>query len=139
MAVRTVEDIMSRDVTTVEPTENLSVAYDLMIEKNVRHLPVVDKKGNLLGILSDRDLIREGLLAERTPSSNPRDALRNRRVSEVMSSNPETVSPSDVLTEVGPELLDGSLSSLPVVEGTQLIGILTVTDLARAFLEGLER
>lgn len=123
MANLKVEDIMSRNLVTVEPSEDLATANELMIEKNIRHLPVVDPSGNLKGIVSDRDLIRYA------------NFLKDHKISEVMSTKIETVTAEDSLGDVATILLEGTLSSLPVVEGTQLIGIVTPTDFVRTFTE----
>lgn len=134
-----VEDIMTNRLVTVGPNEDLSQAYDLMIENQFRHLPVVDDDGALLGILSDRDLISAALYAGNDlPGSMVRDLLRERKVEEVMTRDIETVGPGDDVRDVGSSLLDSKLSSFPVVRGTELVGILTESDFVRYLVKNGE-
>jgi acetoin utilization protein AcuB len=85
-------------------------------------LPVLSK-GNLVGVLSERDV-------------RPHEAyLKETKVNAAMTLDPVTVSPSDPLEKVARILIERKIGSLPVMEGAELIGIITVTDVLKAFLE----
>src|SRR5690554_5903824 len=95
MAQLKVSDLMTVEVVTVEPQEDLSTAYDLMLDHQIRHLPVVDTSGSLVGILSDRDLIRKALyMEEDLPGSLAREAMQEISVDQAMSREVITVDPN---------------------------------------------
>ena len=110
--------------------------------KHVRHVPVVDEDGDLVGLVTHRDLLRCAVAEESDlPLSVQRDMLSRRQVGEVMTPEPETV---DAETEIGVAamtMFENKYGCLPVVEGARLVGILTEADFVRylAEREGLGR
>lgn len=120
----TVEDLMTRDVVTIQEGDNLALGDDLLKLNHIRHLPVV-REGKLVGLVSHRDLIRA--LAKLAGSrATPIWAQ------DVMSRDVETVSPSTSVREVVEKLLDHKFGCLPVVDdGGTLVGIVTDSDLVR--------
>ena len=134
-----VRDLMTTDVITVEPSESLADVYDLMDANHIRHLPVVDADGELMGLVSHRDLLG-GALREigELPVTHQRDLLRSMTVSTIMSEEVETVSPDQDLRDAAYTLIEYKFGCLPVVEGVHLVGILTESDFVRHVAEGLE-
>jgi CBS domain-containing protein len=124
-----VRDLMSTALLTVQASDTITEAHAEMEIGVVRHLPVVDDRGRLVGILSDRDLLR-AIASKKSP-----------RVSEVMSRDMVTTRPEANAHTAADLMLDHKISSLPVVDETgALIGIVTQTDyveLARRALLGL--
>jgi len=120
---------MSTALVTVNATETIAEAYVEMQVGGIRHLPVVDDRGRLVGVLSDRDLLRS--LSSKKPPC----------VTKVMSRGVVTTSPEVNAHAAADLMLDRQISSLPVVDDTgALVGILTQTDyveLARRALLGL--
>jgi CBS domain-containing protein len=100
----------------------------------VRHLPVVDPNGELVGIVTDRDL-RHHLFDPRVLKELgiiAMDTLLNAvRVADVMSSPAVSVRAGDELIEAARLMLEDKVGSLPVVEGGRVVGIITETDLLR--------
>ena len=97
---------MTRKVVTVAPEEGIFKAQELMAANKIRHLPVVDKRGRLVGIVSDRDL-RMALPAEiyRHPEMEEEDPnSTGTKVSAVMATNPYRISPCCSLKEHGSAL-----------------------------------
>jgi CBS domain-containing protein len=124
-----VADIMSTDLFTVRPDDLMDVAASVMEWKHVRHVPVEDDAGTLVGLISHRELL--ALLA------TPGDA-RPRAVGEIMRPSPLTIRPSASCADALELLRDGTLGCLPVVENGQLVGIVTERDFlpfARAWLQ----
>lgn len=125
----TVADLMSTAVMTIRTGEPIREAHAEMEMGGVRHLPVIDDRGRLAGIVSDRDLLKVAL--QRT----------HKAVDEVMTHGVETVTPETPAAEAALLMLDRRISSLPVVdEGGVLVGVVTTTDLvelARRALLGL--
>lgn len=130
-------DVMTKDPITVSPSETVGRADELMYENRFRQLPVV-KNGQLVGIISDRDIrsfLSESLLA----APEVREVALNTKVTEVMTREPITLSPDDEL-EVAVELLiTEKFGGVPVVTPAEgLVGIVTYVDLLRSFLNGLQ-
>ena len=97
----------------------VSDAIGLMDEKNVGALPVVDNKA-LVGIVSERDYIRKVIVKGRSS----KDTL----VSDIMTNQVLTVNPSDSVTECMRIMTERRVRHLPVLEGTKLVGILSMRD-----------
>jgi CBS domain-containing membrane protein len=127
-------DVMTKEVTTLKRNDQLSLANDIMQLGRVRHLPVLEDDGRLAGILSQRDLFR-GALAHALGYGQhaQRKMLDSLLVKEVMSSDVMTTSPDTPLVEAARILLERKIGCLPVVEGGQLVGILTEADFVAIF------
>lgn len=131
-----VRDLMTPDPFTLQPRDTLAALYDLMDSHRVRHVPIVDADGELVGLLTHTDLAMSALgsLSD-LPLSQERDLLQRRRVREVMVTDLETVEPDTSLAEAATTLFENKIGCLPVVEGSRLVGILTESDFVRRFVE----
>ena len=129
-----VDDWMSRDVKSVSPDTTMLDALDLCKLTGVRHLPVIDD-GRLVGMISDRDL-RFGLGQEIASDLVAQDEGRMEEVSVpitgLMTPQVTTVELGASLQVAAERMLSGGFSALPVVQGDELIGMLTQTDLLRS-------
>ena len=136
--MRTVEERMIRQVVTLTESASLREALALLQRHRIRHIPVVEN-GRLVGILTDRDVKRAtpSLLSGISQEDYDR-VLVQTHVSQVMTRNPFSVTPSTSLKDATKLLAERKYGALPVVEGDRLVGILTNTDLLRAFYESLE-
>jgi CBS domain-containing protein len=128
----TARDFMTEWVYSAKPEDSLLEAVDLMTAKRIRHLPVVDRQGHLLGMLSERDL--------RSLLGKPADALLvwplhpigNRTVSDVMNRKVISVSAAQPWIEVVSTMVGHNVGALPVVgRGGQLVGMISYVDLLR--------
>ena len=134
-----VKDYMSTQVTTVTPETLVSTAYQLMTLRGsrIRHLPVVTEQNVLVGVLTDRDVRRAA--ASDAPSMAEHELqylLEKLRVRDVMTQDVVNVRSTTPLAEAGQLLLEKKFGCLPVVrDDNRLEGILTVTDLLRAYVE----
>ncbi|MFO1463273.1 MAG: CBS domain-containing protein [bacterium] len=127
-----VRDLMTEKLFTVRPEHDLAHLNDMMAEMHVRHMPVVDEDGALVGLVSQRDLLRTAMdPAGMLPVSEQRELLRNTRVREIMTVEVETATPDTDIAEAGNLMLENKLGCLPVVEGDQLVGILTESDFVK--------
>jgi acetoin utilization protein AcuB len=110
-------------------------AYWLMIDNKVRRLPVMDK-GRLVGIITMEDLRRAepptgiGLNLVKIT-----DVLSKMTVRQVMTKDPMTIAPDASLMDAAQTMLDHRISALPVIEDDQLVGIITESDIFRAFVK----
>lgn len=132
----TVRDLMTPDPYTLSPRDTLASLYDLMDSRRVRHVPIVDSDGELVGLLTHTDLAMTALgsLSD-LPLSQERDLLQRRRIREVMVTEVETVEPETSLAEAAQTLFENKIGCLPVVEGNRLVGILTESDFVRRFVQ----
>jgi CBS domain-containing membrane protein len=131
-----VRDLMTPDPFTLGPRDTLAALYDLMDNHRVRHVPIVDRDGDLVGLLTHTDLAMTALgsLSD-LPLSQERDLLQRRRIREVMVTEVETIEPDASLAEAASTLFENKIGCLPVVEGNRLVGILTESDFVRRFVE----
>ena len=133
---RLVRDLMTEKVFTLKAKDDLAALYDLMDSRHVRHVPIVDSDGELVGLVTDRDLSKSALGAvEELPLSVERDILRRRRIRDIMATEPDSIEPDATLREAAEILLENKVGCLPVVEGLHLVGIITEADFVRDFLE----
>ncbi len=116
---KTVERFMSRDLFTVRPDDVIDLAASLMNWKHVRHVPVEDDRGNLVGIVSHRDLLE--LLAT---NKRPDEVV----VSDVMHTGLITVTPDTSTLEALELMRTRNIGCLPVLKGEKLIGLVTAHD-----------
>ena len=117
-----VESLMSTALITVRDTDSIGTADTEMKLGSMRHVPVVDEKHNLVGVLSARDVL--AALAE---------GKKTVRVGEYMNRRPITVTPDTPVDEAIDLLLENRFGSLPVVSADgHLMGIVTETDFLRA-------
>jgi CBS domain-containing protein len=126
-----VREIMETKLVTISASERLSMVEDIMTLGRVRHMPVV-QGGRLVGVVSERDLLRASL----SVLSEHRDAERRMflhvvEISRVMSSPPIVIGPDATIREAALLMADRKIGCLPVVEGDELIGLVTETDVLR--------
>ena len=130
-----VHDIMTISCITAPATMPVLEARQLMLEKRIRHLLVTDGP-KLLGIVTDRD-IRLNLTSPATSLSvwEINYLLARMTLGTVMTKNVVTVESAREATEAAQVMLDHKIGALPVVERGHLVGIITETDLLRAFVK----
>ena len=122
---RTVGQFMSTDLFTVKPDDLVDLAASVMDWRHIRHVPVEDEEGRLVGLITHRGLLR--LMIKRANSDQ-----KPNTVQEIMISNPVTVSPSTSSLEAMEIMRSHRVGCLPVVEGDQLVGIVTSYDFLEA-------
>jgi len=124
-----VADVMTRNVETLCRNDKLSIADDVMKQKRIRHLPVLDEDGRLAGIVSQRDLFHGALVrALGYGASQQQKLLSLLVVKDVMATEVVTTTPETPLEDAARTMVDRKLGCLPVVSGDRLVGILTEGD-----------
>lgn len=132
-----VRDLMTTDPTTISERQSLYDAWTYMREQGFRHLPVTDESGELVGLLTDRDLLSTGIFNNEA-ELDVLDRLRQTRVSAAMVRHVELAEADEPLDSVASKMLENKFGCLPVVEGLQVIGILTEADFVRYVAEQAE-
>jgi CBS domain-containing protein len=140
-------DVMTAPVVTVPPETSLKEAAALMLENRISGLPVVDGR-RVAGVLSETDILykernapaRQGLVdwLLHYGDDPPAAKLAARTVRDAMTTPAVTVPPQRTVADVADVLLDLGIDRLPVVEGDELVGIVTRSDLVRAFVRSDE-
>jgi CBS domain-containing protein len=128
-----VRELMTREPLTVSLDTPLVDARRTMLERRIRHL-LVTQGGRLMGIVTDRD-IRLNLPSPATSLSvwEVNYLLARMTVGSVMTSAVMTVDPNRDVVEAARIMLDHKIGALPVVDGGTIVGIMTETDIVRAF------
>ncbi len=128
---------MSDDPVVIRPDDTLALLRDLMLEARVRHLPVVDDEGRLMGLVTHRDLLRHALVEQVDVAPWVQNVLRkNLKVSDLMAEKLVTIGPDADIRLAADTLYDAKIGCLPVVEDDRLVGILTESDFVRYFGSG---
>jgi CBS domain-containing protein len=122
-------EIMNRDIVTVDKHASLRMARQLLDQYRIRHLLVVDGK-RLVGIVTDRDL-RQAAPSSKSPLtvSERREFMDELKVMEVMSRRLITGAPTTTVRQAAKVMVQEKIGCLPVVDGNQLVGIVTEADL----------
>jgi len=145
---KTVADVMTRDPIVVRPETSLHEAIKLLAEKRISGLPVVDDAGNLIGTISETDLMwqetgvtppayimfLDSVIFLKNPAQYERDLHKalGQTVGEVMSKDFITVAPDKPLRDAAQLMHDRKIQRLPVVDASgKVIGILTRGDIVR--------
>ena len=115
------EATQRREIATATPTTNVRAAARYMSDLNVGAVPVLDKDGKVIGIFSERDLLK------RVAAANKR--IDDTSVGDVMTKSPQCVTPNDQLEDAIQFMIDGGYRHLPVVdEDNKLLGMLSIRD-----------
>jgi len=120
-----VQEIMSTTLTTVEPEATLSEAATIMGERHVGSV-LVCEEGRLVGILTERDIVR-ALSSEHDAPMRP--------VIEWMTKDPTTTGPDEEVRNALRTMVDGGFRHLPVLDGAQPVGMVSIRDVAGAMAD----
>lgn len=135
-----VSERMSKDLTTVGPDMTIFEAKKLMVEKEIRHLPVIDAAGKLLGIVTDRD-VRDAMpstLLKKADYDITLAKIMNFPVRDIMTANPLTIYAYYTIQDSLLVMQKKKVGALPVIDQDgNLKGLLSVRDLLRAFVNVL--
>lgn len=134
-----VRDVMARPAVAFRQEMAVGAAVKSMRARNIRHAPVLDGKGHLVGMVSDRDL-RQAILepALRDAFDDLDHALKNRTVKDVMTWGAISTRPEALLREAAQVLHENKIGALPVVDHDRVVGMLAVGDVLRAVMQMLD-
>jgi CBS domain-containing protein len=131
MNVSTILSTKGSTVITIEPTATLDSAVRLLAERRIGALVVLGPERRVIGILSERDIVRA--VAELGA-----DAL-TQPLSQVMTRKVQTCSQSDTIGDLMEQMTIGKFRHLPVIEDDRLIGIVSIGDVVKERLHEIER
>jgi CBS domain-containing protein len=149
------KEIMTKDVISVTPDTGITEVARLLIENHVNGVPVVDKTGNLVGIICQSDLIAQqkklplpsffNLLDTFIPIVSPGkidrevEKISAVRAEQAMTPDPVTVETETDLEEIAAIMVNRNLHTIPVVEEGKLVGIIGKEDVLRTIISGAVR
>ena len=130
-----VEKHMSSPVITVTPDLPFQDALKLMHERKFRRLPVVNKQGKLVGIVSERDLLYTSPAPATTLSAGEMNYLLSKiDVQSTMTKKVITITPGTTVEDAASIMIDKKIGGLPVLDGNDVVGIITETDLFKTLV-----
>ena len=118
------------DVVTIEPTAGLTAAVKLLTERRIGAVVILGADRRIVGILSERDIVRA--LAEQGPT------VLNEPVSQVMTREVKTCTANDTIDGLMGRMTTGKFRHMPVVEQEKLIGIVSIGDVVKNRVEDIE-
>ncbi len=124
--VKNILDVKGRSVFSVEPTVMVLHAIELMCEKNIGGLLIVEN-GSLVGIFTERDYARKLILKGKSSKDTP--------IGELMTPNPFTVSSDSSIDDCMKMMTDRHIRHLPVVDDSKLIGMISIGDVVRQVID----
>lgn len=128
-----VRDSMTRDVATLGPEASVAQAWELCRERKVRHIPIVED-GRLVGLISDRDL-RDASPVRKTGDGGEENVFGWASMRDIMTTDVLTIGPFDTIDHAAREIHERKIGCLPVVDGDELVGIITSSDMMRTLIE----
>lgn len=131
MTVKAILSAKGSDVTTIEPTATLSDAVALLASRRIGAVVVTGAEQRVVGILSERDIVRT--LAERG------DTALKEPVSESMTRKVVTCGEAETISEIMERMTAGKFRHVPVVDQGKLVGIISIGDVVKWRLEEMER
>lgn len=124
-----VHDFMSKDLVTLFEEQTIPLAKELLELKRIRHLPVVDDSGTLVGVVTHRDILRAQASCLGESGQGPGGPAYDVPVRAIMTREIRTVSPNTPAAEAAELLKKHAFSCLPVVdENHKLVGLITEAD-----------
>ena len=132
-----VKDLMSTKLFTVKPEDMLDKVFFLFNFEAIRHLPVVDK-GKVVGVLSDRDLKkimgpRKKMVTDKVDGTQ--FIVHARRVRTIMNRGLTIIGPDEQAADAAAIMAKRKIGCLPVVKKGKLVGMITSTDILRAYVK----
>jgi CBS domain-containing protein len=131
LTVQTLLAIKGTTVYTIEPTASVAYATQVLCDHDIGALIVTDVGGAIVGVISERDIVR-------VRSARGRGAL-DAPVAEVMTAKVMTCSRHDKVADIMQRMTEGRLRHLPVVEDGRLIGVVSIRDVVRLRLHELKQ
>jgi CBS domain-containing protein len=127
MHVRDVLKTKSGRIVTIEPEASVAEAIARLVQNNIGSLPVVDGEGRLVGVFSERDVLR-GI-------HNRGEGFGRIRIAEVMTPNPVTCDIDDDVDVMMGKMSERRIAKVPVLDGSQLVGIVSVGDVIKVLYD----
>ncbi|MBT0158635.1 CBS domain-containing protein [Candidatus Bathyarchaeota archaeon A05DMB-2] len=117
-----VEDVMTREIITIDENATVKEAAEIMNQNDISCL-IASRNGRAIGIITERDLLKRVIVEAKN--------AKKTKVAEVMSTPLEVITPDTSLEEAVRVMFEKKIKKLPVIEKKQIIGLVSLTDIAR--------
>ena len=132
-----IEAIATREVITARTTDSMLTASKLLKERVIRHLPVLDEKGRLVGVITDRDIKRASASEATSLDIHELLYLLDRlEVTKVMTRNPVTLPLGATVQEAAQLMIRHKIGCILIMDGGKLAGIVTDVDMLKLLARG---
>lgn len=125
-----VAELMQTDLRTVTPENSVAEAVLELAESHISALPVIDRRGGLVGVLSTTDILNAA--AETADAQAREELFQNTMVREIMTARPATIAPGAEVKEAAQQMLYLEIHRLFVVDEEKLVGVISQSDVVRA-------
>jgi CBS domain-containing protein len=129
-----VSELMRTEVRTIRTDATIAEAVQMMADAHVSGLAVVERTGRVVGVLTTTDVLQAQ--AEHDDRRARTELFERTEVRELMSTPPHTIASSADVRDAAKQMLETEVHRLFVVDGDQLVGVLSQTDIARAVGSG---
>ena len=129
-----VAELMQHNVRTISSEACVAEVVVSLADGHISGLPVVDKGGRIIGVVSATDVLTAE--AEAESSTTGRDLMEETPVRDIMTPRPFTVTPDEDVREAARQMLYADVHRLFVAEGDRLVGVVSTTDIVRAIATG---
>jgi len=144
--LKLVKDIMTRDITSVTPDNTMRHFASVIANHRFHGVPVVDNEGNIVGFISDKDLVKSEfphygrgngyfLIRDFTGMVRRLSSVGNQKVEDFMTANPVCVTEEDTILDVVRIILEQGLKVLPVIRDGVLVGVVGRAEVCKELLE----
>lgn len=130
-----VKNLMSQPVTTVQEETMVGEALEIIKNKNIRRLPVVDANGKLIGLATEWDLIK--IFPMKNNNSFETKLISRTPIKNVMQINPIVISSDETIENAAVLMQSHKVGCLPVVDKEKVVGLISLTDILTAFIDAL--
>lgn len=135
-----VKDLMSKELYTLKATDTVHQARELMLNKHIRYIPILNDNNEFVGLLTKRDVLAVSISTLADIEQNERDTIEDSiPIAEVMRTDLIVANEETHLLEAARFILNQKHGCLPVFRDTQLVGILTEADFVRLAVYLLEK
>ncbi|RKY36539.1 MAG: hypothetical protein DRP78_03390 [Candidatus Omnitrophota bacterium] len=125
----TIEEIMTKDVLAVNPDAQISIAVKIFVIRKITGLPVIDANRNLLGIITEKDLMHLLIKNEKN---------EEKIVADFMTKDVKYFAPEDNVIDVCTVLLENPFRTIPIVNDGKLVGIVSRSDMIKLLWEEIQ-
>ena len=131
-----VAELMQPNVRTISSEASVAEVVTSLADGHISGLPVVDKGGRIIGVVSATDVLTAEAEAESATEAVGRDLMLDTSVRDIMTPRPFTVTPDEDVREAARQMLYAEVHRLFVAEGDRLVGVISSTDIVRAVATG---
>ena len=136
LRVPLVSDLMSTDLFTLGKDDNLKTVEDIMKWRAIRHIPVVDEENHVVGLVTQRDLLKYSISGFANVGEDEKDTLnKSIPVASIMKTDIQTIQPNTSLQDAAKMMLKYKFGCLLITENEKLVGIITEADFMKFFVD----